>query len=500
MKHVSIYRCLAALLAALMMVSCVALTSCANDTEGDTQTTDPSQETPDSGETEEKEEPRVMPDVPEGDYDYTVNVMHWLITGHEFIWEEVCPDDEITTYTGDLILDDIYDRTAWLEENYGIVITKGYQEHNAMPTAVANMISSGSDEYQMQIEFGFGAQRAFGKNFYLDLSTLDYINFDKPWWIDSVVSELKIGDYVEFAASDMLLLDKASTSMMFYNIRMADDLGITGLYDDVAKNEWTIARLAEYAEQALTDDGDGEWTQTDTYGIIGGDDPTHNFYIGAGKHFLTKDEDGNYYYEYGSDEDTIDIMTTILDEIMYQDFYWNTWAHREQDTSLIGFDTGSSLFLASVVRDCNKLRQMEDAYGILPNPLYDEYQEQYYSQINNYRDSILSVFTTAGDPSKVAAAIELMSYYSYYEVYPDFYEVVIQGRGTRDAESMEMLDIIFANRTYDLTFVFDPIGISDEILRYPAKQNTNLSSFLASKEKMMESAIKQLEDLRDQYN
>jgi hypothetical protein len=143
---------------------------------------------------------------------------------------------------------------------------------------------------------------------------------------------------------------------------------------------------------------------------------------------------------------------------------------------------------------------MEDAYGILPNPLYDEYQEEYYSQINNYRDSILAVFSTAGDPAKVSAAIELLSYYSYYEVYPLFYEVVIQGRGTRDAESMEMLDIIFESRTYDLSFVFDPIGISDEILRYPAKQNSNLASFLASKETVMNSAIKQLEELRDRYN
>ncbi len=499
MKVNKLQRLISLLIAALLLVGTFSLIACADEE----QTPD----TPDNGEQPstpdeepDKQEERVLPDVPDEMYDYTVNVMHWLINGHEFVWEEVCPDEEITSHTGDLIVDDIFDRTAWLEENYGIVITKGFQEHVAMPTAVASMISSGSDDYQMQIEFGFGAQRAFGKNYYLDLSQLDYINFDKPWWVESTIKELKIGDYVEFAVSDMLLLDKAETSMMFYNVRMADALGITGLYEDVDNMEWTIERLAEYAELALIDDGDGEWTQTDTYGIIGGDDPTHNFYIGAGKHFLTQNDDGDYYYEYGSDEESIDIMTTILDTIMYQDFYWNTWAHRDENTDQIGFDVGSSLFYASVARSCNQLRQMEDAYGILPIPLYDEYQKQYYSQISNYRDSILSVFSTAGDPSKVAAAIELMSYYSYYEVYPDFYEVVIQGRGTRDAESMEMLDIIFNSRTYDLSFVFDPIGISDEILRYPAKRNTNLASFLASKASLMDSAIKQLEELRDQYN
>ena len=499
MKTNTFTRVLTCALALLLVFSALFAVACAD--QGTEDEKDPTQsEQGQEPEEKEEEEPRVLPDVPEGSYDYTVNVMHWLINGHDFVWEETCPDEEITSHTGDLIADAIFDRTAWIEENYGFTITKGYQEHVAMPAAVASMISSGSDDYQMQIEFGFGAQRSFGKNYYLDLGSLEYINFDKPWWVQSTIEELKIGDYVEFAVSDMLLLDRASTSLMFYNVRMANDLGITGLYEDVENKEWTLARLAEYAELALIDDGDGEWTQTDTYGIIGGDDPAHNFYIGAGKHFLTKNSDGDYYFEYGSDEETIEIMTTILEDIMYQDFYWNTWAHREDTIDQLGFDTGSSLFLASVARECNNLRQMEDAYGILPNPLYDEYQEESYSQINNYRDSILAVFSTAGDPAKVSAAIELMSYYSYYEVYPQFYEVVIQGRGMRDAESMEMLDIIFNSRTYDMSFVFNTNGLSDEFLRYPANKNSNLASYLASRETVMEAVVKQLTELRDDYN
>ena len=212
------------------------------------------------------------------------------------------------------------------------------------------------------------------------------------------------------------------------------------------------------------------------------------------------DDDNNYFYEYGSDEETLEIMTTILEELLYQDFYWNTWQHQTADTNQISFRVGSSLFTGATARSCNELRQMEDAYGILPNPLYDEYQTQYYSQVSNYGDSMLAVFNTAGDPSKVAAAIELMSYYSYYEIYPDFYEVVIQGRGTRDAESREMLDLIFAGRTYDLGLLFDPYSMSDQILRYPAREDTNLASFLATWENQMEDALEQLTDLRDAYN
>ena len=100
----------------------------------------------------------------------------------------------------------------------------------------------------------------------------------------------------------------------------------------------------------------------------------------------------------------------------------------------------------------------------------------------------------------MAAAIELLSYYSYYEVYPDFYEVVIQGRGTRDAESREMLDIVFSTRTYDISFVFNTDGLSDEILRYPANKNSDLASYLASRESKIETIVENLTTLRDQYN
>jgi hypothetical protein len=113
---------------------------------------------------------------------------------------------------------------------------------------------------------------------------------------------------------------------------------------------------------------------------------------------------------------------------------------------------------------------------------------------------MIAVINTVKEPEKVAAAIELMSYYSYYNVYPDFYDVVIQGRGTRDAESKQMLEIIFNSRTYDLGLLYDPVGITDQILRYPAKEDTNIVSFMKSHESALTKAMEDLTNLRDEYN
>ena len=152
-----------------------------------------------------------------------------------------------------------------------------------------------------------------------------------------------------------------------------------------------------------------------------------------------------------------------------------------------------------MAKGCNSLRDMEDSYGILPIPKYDEYQDSYYSRVNNYHDSLIAVFNTAGDPEAVGAALEVLSYYSYYNIYPQFYEVVIQGRGTRDDDSRRMLDIIFSTRTYDLGLIYGTEGFSDQVLRYTAKGDTNLASFIATWESKLDKIMEELNELASTY-
>ena len=280
---------------------------------------------------------------------------------------------------------------------------------------------------------------------------------------------------------------------------MADDLGISNLYELVDEGEWTIEALAECAELAYMDDGNDLRDEFDTFGIINGDDPVLDLYAGAGMRFIDRYSDGEYFFSYGFDEETLDVMSYILEEVMYQEFFWNSWLTRDSVTEQPSFKDGRSLFNVSMAKGCNSLRDMEDSYGILPIPKYDEYQDSYYSRVNNYHDSLIAVFNTAGDPEAVGAALEVLSYYSYYNIYPQFYEVVIQGRGTRDDDSRRMLDIIFSTRTYDLGLIYGTEGFSDQVLRYTAKGDTNLASFMATWESKLEKIMEELNELASTY-
>jgi hypothetical protein len=330
------------------------------------------------------------------------------------------------------------------------------------------------------------------------MADVPYINFDHPWWVESALSELRLGDYVEFAVSDMLLTDKSATMIVFYNIDMANDLHLDNIYDNVRNYEWTIEQMAEYAELAALngENGDDVADKNDIYGLVTNDDPVHMLYVASGRKFMSRDEDGMLYYSYGTD-DTFDVMIDNLNVLMYADFTWNS--HLKPDAPV--FAEGGALFTFDKIKRCMLIRDMKDDYGILPLPMYEEEQQKYFSPVSNYHDSMFAVINTNVDNREtIGAALELMGYYSYYNIYRDFFEVLIQNRGTRDAESKEMLGIVFENRAYDMGLIFDPHGLMDKVLRITKTGEDGVVSQWEGFRTQRDDTLERINGLIEKYN
>jgi hypothetical protein len=480
-------------LALLMILSCTALFSC------DTGKKPPVNNQTNNNDNKNDQE-EIKPDVPTEGVAGTFNVLHHTTNNHEWTnpWDEICPSTGMEIAPGDLIGDDIFDRTAWLEEQYGIIVTCEYMDYTQFPTKMPEIISSGSTDYQLLDTFGLSAQRLMGNEYFVNMADVPYINFDHPWWVESALSELRLGDYVEFAVSDMLLTDKSATMIVFYNIDMANDLHLDNIYDNVRNYEWTIEQMAEYAELAALngENGDDVADKNDIYGLVTNDDPVHMLYVASGRKFMSRDEDGMLYYSYGTD-DTFDVMIDNLNVLMYADFTWNS--HLKPDAPV--FAEGGALFTFDKIKRCMLIRDMKDDYGILPLPMYEEEQQKYFSPVSNYHDSMFAVINTNVDNREtIGAALELMGYYSYYNIYRDFFEVLIQNRGTRDAESKEMLGIVFENRAYDMGLIFDPHGLMDKVLRITKTGEDGVVSQWEGFRTQRDDTLERINGLIEKYN
>ncbi len=102
---------------------------------------------------------------------------------------------------------------------------------------------------------------------------------------------------------------------------------------------------------------------------------------------------------------------------------------------------------------------------------------------------MLTGITGCGDTAdettaETTAQTEALSAQSWKTVMPTFYDVAMAGKGVRDEDSAEMLDIIFDNRYIDFAYLYD--GWKGWVFSLRTMiQSNNFASTYASKEKSM---------------
>jgi hypothetical protein len=138
--------------------------------------------------------------------------------------------------------------------------------------------------------------------------------------------------------------------------------------------------------------------------------------------------------------------------------------------------------------DITMLNDMQDAYGIVPMPKYDEYQEALYSNANRYISTMALLPSSIVDIDNVGLIVEGMAMTSQYTSLDKQYEQVLLNRQALDAQSKASLMAVVESTTYDLCYAFDmagmPIGLRDII-----KKGGSYASFYATYEGPLEKAL-----------
>ena len=501
MKSNLLMRLLACLLVVVMTLSmALSMTSCANEQPDDkapVDDTDNADEQP-----EEPENARIPTDLPESNFNgATFTILEWTVDDQQtpntrwMPWEEADVDDT----NGDLINDSVYNRNAAVEEQYGVVISKVYASVNNVGldymTTVRSMNTTGDDSYQLLTLRSVNIGTLTLENMMHNIADSQYINLEKPWWNQDSVTSLSLGGNIYWASSELLLRDKGATACIFYNGRIAEDNGFDNLYELAQDGEWTMEELVSTATIAATENGDNVWNENDIGGAVCGDDTVNYLYNGAGLKFATITEDGYLEYNFGSDKQ-ISTLKSIFDEVMYAEFYANTFSN--PNAKNVKFGNDNVLYHFGMIKDVTTHRQMETNYGILPIPKYDEAQENYSSLVWMHHDTILGIPATVKNTDMAEIVLEALSAESYYTVYRDFYDTVIMGRSARDQQSKEMLQIIFDTRSFDPGLIWDNTPFAGKILRLSATGTSDIASLWASYKDAIDDRVTELNEKIDE--
>lgn len=403
----------------------------------------------------------------------------------------VCHEDALSgtwTFTaeelnGELINDEIYNRTVRLEDrfnfNYNVVPPEGSDVWGRMGTVLKNLVAAGDDVYDLAIYYTYQlqAQMVQGKLFY-NMLKIPYIDFDKPWWHTEINDTFTLYGYLPTILSDYSLNSYQYANLLVYNTTMANDRGIDGLYDMVRDGTWTLDSFQKIVESVTTDtNGDGKFDENDTYGYatnFGYHALTWCYAIGEmGIHLK---EDG---VELGYQSEKFSTMTEWLYNMLYGAN--NTFEIGWDKECAIKWDENRVFIQAIWFNDLEKFRQNESGYGLLPYPKYSEQQEKYYT----YDDCRCGAFgvpivSAAENRENTGLILEALSADSYKHLIPAYLENMVTFKLSRDEDSLEMLDYIMEGRVYDIGYSYPDPNNYTWVIYYKLKgSDGKLASTLA---------------------
>lgn len=153
------------------------------------------------------------------------------------------------------------------------------------------------------------------------------------------------------------------------------------------------------------------------------------------------------------------------------------------------FEADKGLFASIELHNLQSMRAMDTDFGILPNPMYDENQQSYYSIINATVAAMMVVPTDCPNTERLGYVLDVMGAESKNVLTPAYIEVYLKGKTSRDNESEATLDIIFNNIRYDLGRCYNWGSIGTFLQTYFASYGTDLASKYKSAEKTMQIAM-----------
>ncbi len=408
---------------------------------------------------------------------------------------------DIEEETGDLIDDALYDRNRRIEERFDVeivpIITNA-DDGSTHVNAVKQSILASDDAFDLSATYVFTSGPLVTEGYFLNWLEMPYNDFSKPWWINGVNDNFRVGDAMYTAVGDMCLSTLKLTYGMFYNRTKGLDYDLNeSVYAHVFDGTWTLDYFMTIIADVYNDlNGDGTRDKDDFYGFTAENATNLDIYTFAFDiPIVTRDEKDMPQLVMNT-EKTVSAIEAI------NRLYWDTPGSYVPDGDyslpITMFANGHALFTTTYLTQAfSSFREMTDDYSILPYPKWDEKQEKYMTgAMDNY--SVLGIPITVTDIEMVSIITESLNIESYKTLYPTYYEQALQNKYARDAESIEMIDMLMQGRNFDFSTLFTSnMNYMSTLFRDVI--NTKSLDFASKYTEREKKALKGLEDVLAAY-
>ncbi len=398
---------------------------------------------------------------------------------------------DVTETTGDAINDAIYSRNRFVEGRLNTIISE--EHYDDVDSRIDSIILAGDDTYDMCAITDRTAYAKIREGYMYDTTALPYIDLSKDYWQQPINDALSIGGKYYLLSGNYNLTTYDYTQMLLFNKQLWTDLGLDDVYTTVREGKWTFDEFAKVTAVAAVDlNGDGIMDTNDQYGFgTKANAMLQNFWVAAGEHCMVKDEDDLLQYNLTGNERFVDVINKTFSITFDNNDSGILFPVMEFENGTMFKNNQFLLYHCNFGR-IPIMRDMEVDFGIIPYPKYTLEQKQYYS--NNEGGKYAFVPSVHQSPAEASMVIEAIAS-SSSEVFYAYYDKSLKGKGTRDEESLEMLELISDTRVLDIgRTMWQPLFVEQMAVVMVETDNRNMSSMLASIETQILTEMNSVND------
>ena len=421
-------------------------------------------------------------------------------------WDEVA----VPELNSEPVNDAIFNRNVTVGDrlNINIVSYPIEDADQAKPiTEVQRAVLAGSDEYDLLAGAAYLVLQSSLEGTFRDMTQLEYLDLSQSYWTQDYNEVISYNNR-QYSATGMIALSTYRFAFVtMFNKTQFDNKQVPYLYEAVESGEWTLDYQASLVEDFYQDiNGNGKKDEGDFFGLI--TSPyisTDPYWASCDLHLVEKDADGEYEY-------VLDVgrLSNVTDKVLYLFYesgamvYPHTGLDAEQDDIRIAFAKGDGAMCTTrlVAAEQSDIRNMEELYGIVPMPKYDEAQSE-YGTLQHDQFTVYAVPATVAEDKLplLGAVLEVMASESMRTVKPAYYEIALKRKYMSDPIAWDMLDLIFNTIRIDAGIVYtNALGNPHDQLRQiiTGKKNTVASKFKRMDKtvgKNLSKMVKRLEEL-----
>ena len=335
-------------------------------------------------------------------------------------------------------------------------------------TWVYTAVNSWSDDYDAVFTVDTNTRTMAEMGFFKTVSELPYVNLDNPWWSKDYIEAVSLNPDDPYLLFGDITYNQSvdRISCVFFNKRLLEEIhGMkdTDIYDLVLNGEWTIDKFLELAKGVYVDNGNGIRDEQDVYGFIDGSESLNTIVFSSGLEFTGRDENGFPTLQLNNERSIslVEKLLTLKNDVSYYD----PTKDNKEGLELIysrRFGEGRGLFMVQRFYSASVHKDMEDDFGMVPMPKFDEDTEGYRSIVTTYVNWG-AVPVTCERTEMTSAVLESLAYEGYKHLTPAYFENKLKLRYTRGDLGYEsqMLDLVVEGVNTDFIYVNSLGGLGD---------------------------------------